>query len=662
MQLAAGVIGQVLTGLALAQTGLSLEQVRALPPLPAVYAEEPSLDARLLWLQQRLASPLDAAERYRSLRLLFNEYYDAHRLSDAATVCQQHPPLPDDMLFRAHCLLAAASKPEEQLPQLLALVSEARSRGNRSMAASLLKDIAWLQSQLGDIGGAFENLEAALAEAPTDDVALLTDLMMDTATSYIVNGDEGYIRKGIALLSSNRERLERALGDAPIGIDKTVLRENIQLTEFNRGIAYALHLSEYANALQHFDRVLTEPNPYVEDALAFAALAAAELHQYERARAYLARAAREASSNSGPVVQQYLSCYRQLATRHWHPAQGVNACLNLHRDTATEVQLDIYKRLSQIDDQAIAMAGLKGLKTLFIEKLEPQLRRRGSTAASNAELRRLQRESDLKSIVLQQQAALQSERDATNAQRQNYFIALSLLLLSVVLLIALSWRSKKTLAEQFERLSLVDTLTQLGNRRYLEQHINRELAHLARARRRNADAALGVYLFDVDHFKSVNDRFGHGVGDEVLVELARRIQAVTRDTDLLVRWGGEEFLLVARLDGEAHGRQVATRILQAINDTPFVLSTGDPLPVTCTIGALCLPFVAGSDSDLWTELVGLADLALYEGKRTGRNRCVMLQNRGLTTNDAVKQALQMPLQASVGAGLLGLSSSADASG
>lgn len=648
--------------LAQAQPAPSFEQVQALPPPPAAYAKEPSLDARLRWLEQHLAGPLDAAERYRHQHLLFSEYYFANRHGDAATVCRAHPPLPEDLLYRAHCLLATVSSPEALLPQLLALTQEARGRGHRGMEALLLKETAWRQSELGDIGGAFENLEAALAAAPADDVGLITDLMMDTAASYVINGDEGYVRKGIALLASNRERLVRALDDPAIGIDRATLQESIQLTEFNRGIAYALHLGNYASALQHFDRVLSEPSTYVQDALAFAALSAAELRQHERARAYLARALREAPGSGGPAVQQYLGCYRQLASRHLQPGHSLSACLILHRDTATEVQLDIYKRLSKLDDPVVALAGLKGLRTLFLEKLEPQLRRRGSTAASHAELRRLERESEFKSLVLEQQQALQRERDATAAQRQNTFIALSLLLLAVLLLIGLSWRSKKRLAEQFERLSLVDTLTQLGNRRFLEQQVGRELASLGRARHRHPEAALGVYLFDVDHFKSVNDRFGHGVGDEVLVELARRLQAVTRDTDLLVRWGGEEFLLVARLDTAQHGPQLATRILQAINGSPFALQSGDTLPVTCTVGSVCLPFIPGSDAGLWPELVELADLALYEGKHAGRNRWAMLSNEGLATPEALRQALQRPLAQSLQEGLLGLRSSADPAG
>lgn len=645
----------VALSLSAVQAQPTLEQVRALPPLPKAYGEEASAAQRLRWLRQALNQPTTEAERYRLRRVLFGEHFGAHRMDEAATLCKEPPPLREDFVYRGDCLVATHRAYEAHMPMLLALAAEARELGKPESAARLLKSIAWRQSQAGDIASSFENYEAALSLVPGDATELLGDLMMDTASAYIVNGDDGYVRKGIALLEDVRRQMERELADPHSKLDKALLRDNILLTEFNRGIAYVLHLDDYEKALQHFDKVVAEPNTFILDALSFAALAAAELRQHRRAKAYLDRASK-VDGTGGPVVEQYLQCYRQLAARHAQPGLPVTACLHLSPDTTTEVQLDLYKRLSGSEDPALALAGLKGLKALFLDRLEPQLRRRGSSAASNAELRRLQRESELKSVVLQQQAELQRARDATNAQRQNYFAALSLLLLMVVLLVASRWRAKKKLAEQYHRLSLTDTLTQLGNRRFLEQHIARELSLLERARRKQPEAALGVYLFDVDHFKSINDRYGHAVGDEVLVTLSRRIQSATRATDLLVRWGGEEFLLVARLETAAHCAQVAERILGAVNGAPFAISGHAPIPVSCTIGAVRLPFLEGDQAASWPALVSLADLALYEGKASGRNRWMLVHNLGIRDAEGLSKALQLPLQQLVDSGQLALSS------
>lgn len=175
---------------------------------------------------------------------------------------------------------------------------------------------------------------------------------------------------------------------------------------------------------------------------------------------------------------------------------------------------------------------------------------------------------------------------------------------------------------------------------------------LERLRRTQPDATLGVFLFDIDHFKSINDRFGHGAGDEVLVTLSKRIQAATRQTDLLVRWGGEEFLLVTRLDEDARCQQIADRILRAVNAEPFEITGYDPIPVTCTIGSLRYPFGAGDSAASWAGLVSLADMALYYGKKNGRNRWVIVNNEAVGTAQDMENLLTLPLQDAIESGLI----------
>ncbi len=645
-----------LVGLAAAaapgEPALRIAEVRALPPLPKAYLDLAGVEARLAWLQQQLAQPQTAAEVYRLQRVRSLELFGAHRMPQAVEQCRAHPPLREDMVYRETCIQASLPAAAEQLPQLMALADEARGQGNPAAAAQILRDVAWRQSQDGDIAGAFENFEAALSLVPVESAELLGEIMVDTATSYIVNGDDSYVRKGIELLRTTRDKKLRLMQSATNEDDKAQLKDDVMLTEFNEGIAYLLHLGQTQLALPHFERVAADANPYREDATSFAAFTAAELGKVERAKVHLAAASAVRSEATSPTVQQYLSCYRQLAQRHWNAGQSLSACLSLKPDTASEVQLDIYRRLSRSEDAAVALAGLKGLAALFTERLEPQLRRRGSHAASNVELKRLQRESELKTLVLAQQDELQREREATATQRQNSFIALFLLMLAVTLLVALQWRSKRKLAQQYERLSLLDSLTGLGNRRFLEQHIGRELALLARTRRNHPQAALGVYLLDVDRFKAINDQHGHATGDAVLQTFARRVQAITRETDLLVRWGGEEFLLVARLERAEHAEQLAARVLHAVNASAFEVDAAAPIPVTCSLGAVCLPFLSGPARQPWPALVSLADMALYEGKAQGRNRWVLVNNVAVADADALARLLQASLQESADAGLV----------
>ncbi|HLO92981.1 MAG TPA: GGDEF domain-containing protein, partial [Burkholderiaceae bacterium] len=171
--------------------------------------------------------------------------------------------------------------------------------------------------------------------------------------------------------------------------------------------------------------------------------------------------------------------------------------------------------------------------------------------------------------------------------------------------------------------SLCDPLTGLHNRRYLTQHID---ADVALALRRGAgpasaaDSDLFFLLVDVDHFKEVNDRYGHSAGDAVLVQVSERLRQVCRDSDHVVRWGGEEFLVVARGGMRQHAAKQAERIRQAVADKPFVLPDGQLLARTCSIGFACFPLAQEHPRALdWSAVVDVADGALYEAKRGGRN-------------------------------------------
>ena len=98
-------------------------------------------------------------------------------------------------------------------------------------------------------------------------------------------------------------------------------------------------------------------------------------------------------------------------------------------------------------------------------------------------------------------------------------------------------------------------------------------------------------MVDLDHFKDVNDRHGHAAGDAVLVQMQERLREVFRESDYLVRWGGEEFLVLARATRRDEARVVAERIRRAVADREFLLPDGERLRKTCSIGFACFPFV-----------------------------------------------------------------------
>lgn len=168
------------------------------------------------------------------------------------------------------------------------------------------------------------------------------------------------------------------------------------------------------------------------------------------------------------------------------------------------------------------------------------------------------------------------------------------------------------LYRQAMRSAYEDPVTGIHNRAALERALRREvdLAHRHGTR-------LTVVIFDIDHFKTVNDRYGHLHGDCVLRFVARRAAACMRTTDMLFRYGGEEFVALLSSTGAAGGARVATRIRRAIEDTPCECA-GTRVLVTVSLGVAELR--EGEPAD---ALLARADEALYQAKRAGRN-CVRL--------------------------------------
>ncbi|MCK6423263.1 MAG: GGDEF domain-containing protein, partial [Aquabacterium sp.] len=158
-----------------------------------------------------------------------------------------------------------------------------------------------------------------------------------------------------------------------------------------------------------------------------------------------------------------------------------------------------------------------------------------------------------------------------------------------------------------------DPLTQLANRRYLQRVMHPEGTG-------EPPPFEGLLLLvDLDHFKRVNDRYGHTAGDAVLVEVAHRLTATLRDADLVVRWGGEEFLIVAHELTPDQVQALAQRLLTAIGSTPVALSDGTRLSISASIGYATFPTEPTRLAVSWERALDLVDTALYLAKAHGRN-------------------------------------------
>jgi diguanylate cyclase (GGDEF)-like protein len=190
--------------------------------------------------------------------------------------------------------------------------------------------------------------------------------------------------------------------------------------------------------------------------------------------------------------------------------------------------------------------------------------------------------------------------------------------------------SNEMLKVQSER----DPLTGLANRRHF-QAVMRQLA---------ADGKLSgtVYLIDIDHFKNVNDRHGHGAGDTVLVEVAQRLRETLREQDLIVRWGGEEFLVVVQALAPEQVDALAQRMLSVL-DRAAVVVDAHRIAVTASIGFATFPIGPASLRVSWERAINLVDTAMYLAKAHGRNRAYgvrLLQACDEASLDAITRSLE----------------------
>lgn len=166
--------------------------------------------------------------------------------------------------------------------------------------------------------------------------------------------------------------------------------------------------------------------------------------------------------------------------------------------------------------------------------------------------------------------------------------------------------------DELERLAFLDSMTGIANRRGFAATFEAEHG-AARA----AGETIGLLLLDVDLFKSINDSRGHQAGDEVIIEVARRIAGVVRDRQHCARWGGDEFVVLVR-GGIDDMMETGRRLLDALRGADIVLSDGTGIRVTTSIGGH-----VASDHDTLSTATARADVALYEAKRAGRNRIAL---------------------------------------
>ncbi|MEM5508901.1 tetratricopeptide repeat-containing diguanylate cyclase [Pseudoalteromonas sp. AS71] len=242
---------------------------------------------------------------------------------------------------------------------------------------------------------------------------------------------------------------------------------------------------------------------------------------------------------------------------------------------------------------------------LHSHKMETEL----ETLREKEKLHQLELEKKNNEIEISDQARVISELEL--AKNKYASIALAFLLaacLAIVLLVYRSFIASKKRNEELDYLAARDPLTNCYNRRILFEVMNRDFLNLPQIEE------YCILMVDIDHFKSVNDTYGHSIGDTVLCGVAELLQANIRKSDRVARFGGEEFCIILPNTTQEQAIRIAEAIRIKVEEAIF-----DEIPVTCSFGVTSIKFKARTPS----ELIEQADLALYEAKSLGRNQVVL---------------------------------------
>ncbi|WP_028838308.1 MULTISPECIES: GGDEF domain-containing protein [Thermomonas] len=270
--------------------------------------------------------------------------------------------------------------------------------------------------------------------------------------------------------------------------------------------------------------------------------------------------------------------------------------------------------------QCMSLQGSLSRQTTALAELQAH----SQALSSQRELERMRNESRIQALENEKARLLSAA-----------VIAVLILLLAAATSFGLLLRKRH---QQLRRLSEVDVLTGLGNRRAATRKLD------ALAAQRGPDGTRHVlFLIDVDHFKQINDSHGHHVGDEVLVALAAKLRAACRPTDLVARWGGEEFLVACTSLTREQAEQVAARLRRAM---AYTLETSHAARlITVSLGLAPIPFFDSGDepspASCWDYALRMADRALYAAKRH-RDAWVGYWGAQLPDNATAEAVLEQP--------------------
>ena len=482
----------------------------------------------------------------------------------------------------------------------------ARQHGKAVPLVMALNALAFLYGQMKEYDKGFETLEEAVAVA---------EAMKSPGRLSILKGTE----YGLAVESNQQQRAHRALlaglvYQRQIGAEHMIAGSLVDLSDsylkqhdYVQTIAYGTQALAAARKIA--DRML--------EATAHVNIGQGHLGQgrvAEGKRHFEAGLAWYVKQNDKPEVQAVLLEYGGALERTGDMAGAVDA---YHRERAISNELFETQR----------------------RKVTLELQEKYETEKKQRQIELLSRENQLKTTELENRRL-----------QQRVWWLLALVFAMAAVIVGVLYRKVRHANAQLKVKNLElkqqssrDPLTALYNRRHFQEFMRTHLQVEKRGAGTTGEEIVGaLFLLDVDHFKHVNDTHGHAAGDAVLKMIADSLRDILRETDMIVRWGGEEFLAFLPAIPRSGVEEIARRLLTGISST-VIDYQNTKISVNVSIGFAPFPLVPGPQALPWERAVNLVDMALYLAKGHGRNRAYGVRgfaNFEKTSMEAIEQDLE----------------------
>lgn len=515
-----------------------------------------------------------------------------------------------ELRMRAGVSAADAWSEDGNFPRALegmqAAVSYTRQHGDKVQLVVALNSLAKLYARMRVYDKGFDALDEAMALAAT--TVSPGRLALLKSTEYRLAVASGQM--GRALKAQLEElALQRQLG-ATSKVPYSLVNLSdayLKMRDERKALAYGLQALWAARALGDENLVATARVNIGQAYLAGGRMAEGKRNFERGLKIY------EASGDK-PELQVVLAEYGDALERAGDYAGAVQA---YHRERSLSNELFEKRR----------------------QKAMLELQEKYDADRKERQIELLQRENQVKSVEIDNRRL---------QQRVWWLLALVFALASFV--VGLLYRKVRHANAQLYRKNLElkqqsvrDPLTGLYNRRHFQEFMRGyQPVDQRGAGTSGEEMVSALFLLDVDHFKHINDTWGHGAGDEVLIKISDSLREILRETDMIVRWGGEEFLAFLPAIPKGGLDEVARRLLNGIAATRIAFQ-GTPLSVNVSIGFAPFPLAPGGQPLSWERAVNLVDMALYLAKGHGRNRAYGVcgfANFGRTSMEEIERNLE----------------------